>query len=222
MPGGGYGPQAAGPPPRGPQSRYYTGPVTGGQRFQPDAEGPQRRPMQYGLLGEPSPVQSDSGSPERDRAGGVVIKQRDSAVPERPPSGAIAAIEVDNLEAFARDLRAMRSKAGLDYPEMAEVSHYTMRTLASAAGGLRLPTLPVTVAYVQSCDGDVAEWEERWAKLAKTLKMDAKALPAAGTPTVGAAQEELPGTPLPKMPPPPQDDGAVYVITSAPSREEHW
>jgi len=179
--------------------------------------------MQYGLLGEPSPVQpGDGSSPERDRAGGVVIKQRDSALPERPPSGAIAAIEADNLEAFARELRAMRSKAGLDYPEMAEVSHYTMRTLASAAGGLRLPTLPVTVAYVQACGGDIAEWEERWAKLAKTLKMDPKALPAAGATTQAPGQDELPSTPSPKMPPPPQDDGAVYVITSAPSREEHW
>ena len=34
-----------------------------------------------------------------------------------------------------------------------------MKTLASAAGGLRLPTLPVAVAYVRACDGNVAEWE---------------------------------------------------------------
>src|SRR6266699_3761348 len=37
----------------------------------------------------------------------------------------------DDLEAFARDLRALRAKAGLDYPEMAELSHYTMKTLAA-------------------------------------------------------------------------------------------
>jgi len=98
------------------------------------------------------------------RAGGPVIRQRDSALPDPPPGakGPIAAIENDNIAAFARDLRVMRSKAELDYPDMAEKSHYTMRTLASAAGGLRLPTLPVLIAYVKACGGDVSEWEERW------------------------------------------------------------
>ena len=66
-----------------------------------------------------------------------MIRQRDSALPDPPPNakGPIAAIENDNVGAFARDLRVLRSKAGLDYPDMAEKSHYTMRTLASAAGG---------------------------------------------------------------------------------------
>jgi hypothetical protein len=177
--------------------------------------------MQYGRLGEPGQP-TDTTTPDRDRAGGIVITQRNSALPDRPPSGAIAALENDNLEAFARDLRAMRSKAELDYPEMAEVSHYTMRTLVSAAGGVRLPTLPVTVAYVQACGGDVAEWEERWARLAKVLKKDSKALPAAGSTPDFSGSDERPGAAAPKMPPPPTDDGAVYVITSAKSREERW
>ena len=62
-----------------------------------------------------------------------MIRQRDSALPDPPPNakGPIAAIENDNIGAFARDLRVLRSKAGLDYPDMAEKSHYTMRTLAS-------------------------------------------------------------------------------------------
>jgi hypothetical protein len=177
--------------------------------------------MQYGRLGEPGQPGNRPAS-DRDRAGGVVIRQRDTALPDRQPNGAIAALELDNLEAFARDLRAMRSKADLDYPEMAEVSHYTMRTLVSAAGGVRLPTLPVTVAYVQACGGDVAEWEERWARLAKTLKKDSKALPAAGSSPDTSGPEEHTGAPIPKVPPPPADDGAVYVITSAKSREERW
>ncbi len=72
----------------------------------------------------------------------------------------MASIAPDGLEAFARDLRALRAKAELDYPEMAEVSHYTMKTLVSAAGGLRLPALPVAVAYVRACGGNVfPEWE---------------------------------------------------------------
>ena len=105
-------------------------------------------------------------------AGGPVIRQRDSALPDPPPGGKgpIAAIETDNIAAFARDLRVLRSKVGLDYPDMAEKSHYTMRTLASAAGGLRLPTLPVLIAYVNACGGDVGEWEERWGRLTKSGK----------------------------------------------------
>ena len=89
-----------------------------------------------------------------------MIRQREAAVPDGgPTAGTHPAISIapDGLESFARDLRALRAKAELDYPEMAEVSHYTMKTLASAAGGLRLPTLPVAVAYVRACGGNVAE-----------------------------------------------------------------
>ena len=56
---------------------------------------------------------------------------------------------------------------------MAEVSHYEMKTLAAAAGGLRLPTLPVAVAFVRACGGNVAEWEDRWQKLAEKITADA-------------------------------------------------
>jgi hypothetical protein len=168
---------------------------------------------------------------------GTVIKQRDSALPAEPPAAAKSgpiAIETDNVAAFARDLRVQRAKAGLDYPDMAEKSHYTMRTLASAAGGLRLPTLPVLIAYVQACGGDVAEWEDRWARLVKS-KRGTAALPAAiggdddspdsapgpargpvSTPGQGGASAQA----GPSSPPPPHSS-EVYVITSAPSRD-HW
>ena len=66
-----------------------------------------------------------------------MIRQRETAIPEDRPVGTaqpLASIAPDGLEAFARDLRALRAKADLDYPEMAEVSHYDMKTLASAAG----------------------------------------------------------------------------------------
>ena len=53
---------------------------------------------------------------------------------------------------------------------MAALSHYTMKTLASAGGGLNLPTLPVTMAYVRACDGSLADWEDRWHRLADALK----------------------------------------------------
>ena len=161
-----------------------------------------------------------------------MIRQRDSALPDPPPNarGPIAAIENDNLGAFARDLRVLRSKAGLDYPDMAEKSHYTMRTLASAAGGLRLPTLPVLIAYVKACGGDVSEWEERWGKLIKAGKKGHAALPAAGTdtanqdPGVVADGPAGPAGPVPpgQVPPTPPRSGEVYVITSAKPRDDHW
>ena len=133
----------------------------------------------------------------------------------------------------------LRSNAGLDYPDMAEKSHYTMRTLASAAGGLRLPTLPVLIAYVKACGGDATEWEERWGKLVKAGKKGQAALPAAGTDTFhegpGVTVDGLPGTRLgsgaPGAPSDPEADpvppstpgsGEVYVITSAKPRDDRW
>lgn len=167
--------------------------------------------------------------------------------PDPPPDrkGAPAAIEADSVATFARDLRVLRAKAALDYPAMAEKSHYTMRTLASAAGGLRLPTLPVLIAYIQACGGDVGEWEDRWAKLGGSRTSAAAALPAAG----GQVAEAAVGSPLegtaPGAPGAPagrahdgrggdgpgasgvngqgqQRSSEVYVITSAPPREAHW
>jgi hypothetical protein len=161
------------------------------------------------------------------RAGGPVIRQRDSALPDPPQGskGVIAAIETDNIAAFARDLRVLRAKAGLDYPDMAEKSHYTMRTLASAAGGLRLPTLPVLIAYVNACGGDVAEWEERWDRLMKSGKKGSIALPAAGpVGPVGPAGGE-PGSPegsRSRIPPEARRTGEIYVITSAKDRDDRW
>ena len=151
---------------------------------------------------------------------GPVIKQRDTALPDRPvgTSKAIVSIAPDGLEAFARDLRAMRAKAELDYPEMAERSHYTMKTLASAAGGLRLPTLPVAIAFVKACDGNEAEWEDRWHKLAAKFSADAAKKHGDDAPEPGEAEP----APQPQTQTPPPDSGAVYVITSAKPRQPDW
>jgi hypothetical protein len=160
-----------------------------------------------------------------------VIRQRENAFPEERPSGpaeTAVSIAPDGLEAFARDLRALRAKAELDYPEMAELSHYTMKTLASAAGGLRLPTLPVAVAYVRACGGNLAEWEERWQRLAANITAEAAKKRRGddderpGLPE--AADAPAPAEPL--APPAPQDGaaeaGEVYVITSAKPRPTGW
>jgi hypothetical protein len=160
-----------------------------------------------------------------------VIRQRDTALPEEQPPGLaqpVASIAPDGLEAFARDLRALRATADLEYPEMAETSHYEMKTLAAAAGGLRLPTLPVAVAFVRACGGNVAEWEERWQKLADGLTAEAarkrrsdgeeNAEPVEPTDAPAALEPPKPAA----APPPEPDGGEVYVITSAPPRQPGW
>ncbi len=149
------------------------------------------------------------------RVGSPVIRQRDSALPDPPPGvkGPIAAIETDNIAAFARDLRVLRSKVGLDYPDMAEKSHYTMRTLASAAGGLRLPTLPVLIAYVNACGGDVADWEERWGRLTKSGKKGHVALRCRRRRRRAASAGQG------RIPQGARQTGEIYVITSARQRD---
>jgi hypothetical protein len=97
---------------------------------------------------------------------------------------------------------------------MAEKSHYTMRTLASAAGGLRLPTLPVLIAYVNACGGDVADWEERWGRLTKSGKKSQGALPP-GEPAAGQSGQG-------RIPQNARQTGEIYVITSAKQRDAQW
>jgi hypothetical protein len=189
------------------------GPGWPGQGHQPyPGQPPQGQPYQ----GAPDPGLRNTGG--FGRAGSPVIRQRDSALPDLQPGqrGPIAAIENDNVAAFARDLRVLRSKAGLDYPDMAEKSHYTMRTLASAAGGLRLPTLPVLIAYVNACGGDVTEWEERWGRLTKSGKRTGQVALIAGGQDQGSSQGNGP------IPPGARQTGEIYVITSARQRDERW
>jgi hypothetical protein len=161
-------------------------------------------------------------------ADGPVIRQREAALPDKRPLGAaqpVASIAPDGLESFARDLRALRAKAELEYPEMAETSHFTMKTLASAAGGLRLPTLPVAVAFVRACEGNVAEWEDRWQKLAASITAEAAKKrrydgdDEADLEPADASPDPVPATPTQA---PEADSGEVYVITSAKPRQPGW
>jgi hypothetical protein len=111
---------------------------------------------------------------------------------------------------------------------MAEASHYTMKTLASAAGGLRLPTLPVAAAYVRACGGNVAEWEERWQKLADKITADAARKRRADGQEPLALPEPAEQPVLPELPTatvvqePAAEPGEVYVITSAKPRQPGW
>ncbi|BAU87744.1 WD-40 repeat protein [Streptomyces laurentii] len=64
---------------------------------------------------------------------------------------------------FAHELRKLRDAAGpLTYRAMAVEARYSTATLAEAAAGEHLPSLPVALAYVRACGGDVADWEQRW------------------------------------------------------------
>jgi WD40 repeat protein len=74
------------------------------------------------------------------------------------------------LAGFAADLRRLREEAGTPpYRQLARQAHYSSTTLADAAGGRRLPSLAVTLAYVRACGGCPAEWDARWHELAAEL-----------------------------------------------------
>jgi hypothetical protein len=196
------------------------------------APGPHGNPNTHGSPGAPGGY-GPRGPQGPAEPPGPVIRQREPAVPDERAAGAsppLASIAPDGLEAFARDLRVLRAQVGLEYPEMAETSHYEMKTLASAAGGLRLPTLPVAVAYVRACDGNVQEWEERWQKLAAKLTAEAAKKRKNDGEDPAEPVEPADAPPIGESPPmgpsatqaPDPDSGEVYVITSAKPRQPGW
>ncbi|MEU6177527.1 nSTAND1 domain-containing NTPase [Streptomyces coeruleorubidus] len=67
------------------------------------------------------------------------------------------------MQRFASELRKLRAEAGgITYRALAQRAGYSVTTLSQAASGEQLPTLPVALAYVGACGGDLAEWEARW------------------------------------------------------------
>ncbi|MEU9473952.1 helix-turn-helix domain-containing protein [Streptomyces avermitilis] len=67
------------------------------------------------------------------------------------------------VQRFAFELRKLRTEAaGITYRSLAQRAGYSVTTLSQAAAGQQLPTLPVALAYVGACGGDLAEWEARW------------------------------------------------------------
>jgi hypothetical protein len=92
------------------------------------------------------------------------------------------------IAAFARDLRELRSRAGdHTYRELARTALFAPSVLSSAASGYRLPTLPVTLAFVGACGGDLAAWERRWREIAGNPKPAAEAWPERLTAVVPSA-----------------------------------
>ncbi|MGW4466290.1 nSTAND1 domain-containing NTPase [Micromonospora sp. NPDC004704] len=84
------------------------------------------------------------------------------------PEGELGPGDPEIME-FAAGLRLLREKAGRPgYRELARRAHFSATTLSEAAGGRRLPTLAVTLAYVAGCGGNGPEWEERWRRAARS------------------------------------------------------
>ncbi len=99
--------------------------------------------------------------------------------------------EAGPVQRFAWGLRGLRRKAGgLTYRVMAARTGYTVSTLSRAAGGESLPSLPVTLAYVEACDGDPEEWERRWREVSEDLAVDASKAPDVVAPYKGLTRFE--------------------------------
>lgn len=73
------------------------------------------------------------------------------------------------LAQFSNGLRELRAAAGLSIRELSERTHYGRSTLAEATRGDRLPTLEVTLAYVDACGGSAGEWGRQWADVRNRL-----------------------------------------------------
>ncbi|NUT96041.1 MAG: transcriptional regulator [Saccharothrix sp.] len=96
------------------------------------------------------------------------------------------------VTALAAELRALRRAAGgPSYREMARRAHYSSSALADAAGGRRLPSLDITLAYVRACEGDEEQWRRRWqdaaAESAREVPEPMAESPDAPAPYVGLA-----------------------------------
>ncbi len=99
--------------------------------------------------------------------------------------------EAGPVQRFAWELRGLRRKAGgLTYRVLAARTGYTESTLSRAAGGELLPSLPVTLAYVEACGGDPEEWERRWCEASEDLAADTSDAPDVVAPYKGLARFE--------------------------------
>src|SRR3954467_4610915 len=82
------------------------------------------------------------------------------------------------LGRFAEGLRQLRRDAGSPtYRELGQRAHYSAGTLSDAAGGRKLPSLAVTLAYVRACGGDAEAWERAWREV--NAEIEAAAPPPA-------------------------------------------
>jgi hypothetical protein len=81
---------------------------------------------------------------------------------------------------FLRELRQLRSGAGLGHAELAARAHYPHDSIRAAEVGPALPELPVLAAYVRGCGGTSEEWEERWRSVTRSPALPTLPTRAAG------------------------------------------
>ncbi|WP_063780773.1 nSTAND1 domain-containing NTPase [Nonomuraea sp. SBT364] len=93
---------------------------------------------------------------------------------------------------FASELRQLRKEAGgLTYRAMAARAGYSVTTLSQAAAGERLASLPVVLAFVETCGGDAGTWERRWHQIAHELAGARQDEDAAAGPYLGLAPYDI-------------------------------
>ncbi|MEU5266453.1 hypothetical protein [Amycolatopsis sp. NPDC021455] len=96
--------------------------------------------------------------------------------------------ETGPVQRFAFELRRLRESAGgPSYRELARRAHYSITALSEAAGGRMFPSLAVTLAYVEACDGDREIWRARWQALSEKLAADRADDDVTGSPYLGLA-----------------------------------
>ncbi len=116
---------------------------------------------------------------------------------------------------FAFWLRDLRNRSGLTYDQVAKATHYGTSTLQAATSGERLPTLKVVLAFVEACDGDVAEWHSYWTQLRRILDPDvpSSASMSVTPPWISASEPVSPaqatGAAVPPVPPSAAASGAA-------------
>src|SRR5262249_4779927 len=86
-----------------------------------------------------------------------------------------------------------------------ELTNYSPGTLAKAASGDSLPSLEVTLAYVNACNGDIQRWKQEWelarASLQKNQARHATEMPHPSEPgTEESLSSQWPPAQLPPMP----------------------
>ncbi|MDF3139933.1 helix-turn-helix domain-containing protein [Streptomyces sp. T21Q-yed] len=95
------------------------------------------------------------------------------------------------VQRFAYELRKLRQEAGgLTYREMARRAHYSVTALSQAAAGQQLPSLDVTLAYIETCGGDPEGWERRLTEASEETALRERTDDEARSPYQGLARFE--------------------------------
>lgn len=111
------------------------------------------------------------------------MEHREAELAEVEPSDG----SQDDPARFLRELCQLRIGAGLGHAELAARAHYPCEAVRAAEAGPALPALPVLSAYVRSCGGTVAEWEERWRTLTRSPALPLLSVRTAGCSDAAAA-----------------------------------